>query len=122
MPKVFGRVITAAPVPWTLKRLPLGVILKGGPPWMANPAGLSLPQLKACLALARAATGLYGTKGKLPYKGVSMPAIAVRVAAAVSKGAKVHGGLTVAERARAAHEVAGTRISALESLLTQKGA
>lgn len=122
MPKVIGRVITAAPVPWTLKKLPLGLTLKTGPPWMTNPAALSGPQLKACIALATVATSAYGTRGKLPYKGVAMPAIAVKVAASpeVKKGEKVYGGMSRKERAELAHGMASTRIATLRMMLEAK--
>lgn len=115
-------VIIASVPPWTLgAKAARGYIFKKGPPWMANRGALSSPQLKACLALATAATGLYGTRGKLPYKGVSMPAVAVKVAGAVPKGVGVHGGMSRADRARARHEAAGASISALQSLIAAKG-
>jgi hypothetical protein len=111
--------LVAKAVPWSRKQ---PVILKSPPPWYKNRNALSAPQLKACLALARAATGAYGTRGKIPYKGVSMPAVAVKVAGAVPKGASVHGGLSRSDRASRAHSAAGASIAGLESLLTQKGA
>jgi len=57
-----------------------------------------------------------------PYKGLNMPAIAVKVAGAVSKGPKVHGGKTVAERAAERHEAARSSIAALRALIAAKGA
>ena len=116
-----GIIIAHVP-PWTLgKKAARGYIYKRGPPWMNNRAALSVPQLKACIALAEAAHAAYGTKGKLPYKGVMMPAVAVKVAETVPKGAKVHGGLTREERARLRHEAASASIATLKSLLAQKG-
>lgn len=40
----------------------------------------SAEQLRQWLNLARGAYDLYGTRGKLPYKGVMMPAVAVKLA------------------------------------------
>jgi len=40
-------------------------------------------------ALAQAAIAAFGTKGKQPYKGKAMPAVAVRVAAGVRSNAQV---------------------------------
>jgi hypothetical protein len=76
--------------------------------------------LKAAIALAKAATGAYGTRGKMRYKGVSMPAVAVKVAMAVPKGARAHGGKTIAERAAERHATAAASIAALEALLSTK--
>jgi len=114
---VFG-LIVARPVPWTAKTY----VLKTPPPWMGNRNALSPPQLKACIALSRAATAAYGKRGKLPYKGFSMPIVAVEVAKTVTKGAGVHGGLTREERARRAHETAGASIASLEAILAGRGA
>jgi len=114
----YGLLVCKAP-PWSRKPL----YLRSPPPWYRNRAGLSAPQLSACLALARAATGAFGKRGKVMYKGVNMPIVAVEVAKAVPKGAKVHGGLTREERARRRHDMASTSIAGLESLLaTKKGA
>ena len=112
-----GRVHIAWAVPWS--RRP--IIFKQGAPWTKNAGALSTPQLKACLALARTATAAYGTMGKLQYKGVSMPAVAVKVAAGVAKGAKIHGGKTLRERAEERHALAGARIAALEALISARG-
>jgi hypothetical protein len=105
-------------VPWS--RRP--VIFKRGAPWTGAASKLSVPQLKAALALAKAATAAYGTRGKIRYKGVSMPAVAVKVATTVSKGARVHGGKTIADRASEAHATAAASIAALEALLATKTA
>jgi len=112
-----GRVHISWAVPWS--RRP--IIFKQGAPWTGNAAALSVPQLKACLALAEEATSAYGTMGKLSYKGVSMPAVAVKVAEGVAKGPKVHGGMTRRERAEQSHRLAGARIAALRSLIAAKG-
>jgi len=112
----FGLIVASAP-PWSRKRW----ILKTPPPWFRNRNALSGPQLKACLALATAANAAYGTKGKTPYKGVSMPAVAVKVATTVPKGAKAHGGLSRDERATRAHETAAASIAGLRSILAAKG-
>ena len=115
-------VIIAQVPPWTLgAKAARGYIYKRGPPWLANVAALSVAQLKAAKALATVATGLFGTRGKLPYKGVSMPAIAVKVAAGVPKGVGVHGGMSPTDRARAKHEVASARIASLTALIAAKG-
>ncbi len=106
-------------VPWSRK----AITFRRGPPWMGNVANLSLPQLKACLALADAAyTRGWGKFGKRRYKGVMMPAPAVEVAVAVPKGAGVHGGKTPAERRRERHEAAAASIEALRALITAKTA
>lgn len=105
-------------VPWS--RRP--VIFKRGAPWTGAAAKLSVPQLKAALALAKTATAAYGTFGKLQYKGIAMPAVAVKVAIGVSKGAGVHGGKTPAVRRAERHEAARASIAALEALLTMKAA
>jgi len=113
----FGLLVAKA-VPWSRKQ---PFIVKSPPPWFRNRGALSAAQLKACIALAEAASASYGTKGKVPYKGVSMPAIAVAVAGKVAKGAKVHGGLTRAERAERSHAAAGASIAGLRSILAAKG-
>lgn len=106
-------------VPWSRKP----ITFRRGPPWMGNVANLSLPQLKACLALAEAAhTKGWGAFGKIRYKGVMMPAPAVKVAVTVPKGAKVHGGKTLEERRRERHEAAAASIEALRALITAKAA
>lgn len=112
----FGLIVAKGPA-WSRKPW----ILKTPPPWYRNRNALSGPQLKACLALATAATAAYGTRGKTPYKGVSMPAICVKVATAVPKGAGVHGGLSASQRAERAHTAAGASIASLRSILAQKG-
>lgn len=111
----FGLLVAKGP-PWSRKPW----ILKTPPPWYRNRNALSGPQLKACIALGRAATAAYGTMGKAPYKGVSMPAVAVEVAKTVPKGAKVHGGLSRRERAERAHAAAGASIASLEAILAGK--
>lgn len=113
----FGLLVAKGPA-WSRKPW----ILKTPPPWYRNRGALSAPQIKACLALAEAATAAFGTRGKISYKGVSMPAVAVKVATTVAKGATVHGGLSKDERARRQHEAASTSIAGLRSLLAAKGA
>jgi len=54
-----------------------------GPP--ATRGEPSIKQLKQWLNLAMGAYGLYGTRGKLPYKGVMMPAVAVKLADILKK-------------------------------------
>jgi hypothetical protein len=106
-------------VPWSRKAL----TLRPGPPWIDNVANLSLPQLKAALALAEAAhTRAYGQFGKRRYKGMMMPASAVIVATTVPKGPGIHGGKTIEERRRERHEAAAASIEALRSLITVKSA
>jgi len=117
--RFFGIHVCFAP-PWAYKKR-AGVYLRRPAPWVGNVAALSVPQLKACIALAEAAYAAYGKRGKAPYKGVSMPIVAVEVAKAVPKGRKVHGGLTREERSRIAHEAASARIAALRALLEAKG-
>lgn len=113
-------VIISFTVPWALgKKAQRGYIFKRAAPWMANVSALSVYQLNQCLKLANAATGLYGTRGKLPYKGVSMPAVAVKVAPAIRGSV---GGMTRADRARLHHETAATRIAVLRALIEAKGA
>jgi len=93
---------------------------KRGAPWTGDSSKLSVPQLKACLALATAANGAYGTMGKIRYKGKNMPAVAVEVAKAVSTGPGVHGGLKPSERRRLRHEAAGASIAALRALIAAR--
>lgn len=112
-----GRVHLSWAPPWS--RRP--IIFKQGAPWTGDAGKLSVPQLKACLSLAEAAYAAYGTRGKSRYKGVSMPSVAVKVAMAVSKGAGVHGGVTPAERRKAAHDAASASIAALRALIAAKG-
>lgn len=115
-------VIIASVPPWTLgRKAARGFIFKKAPPWMGNRAALSVPQLKANLALANVATEAYGTRGKEMYKGVAMPKVAVAVAKGVPKGPGVHGGVSPEERSRAAHEAAGASIASLRSLIAAKG-
>lgn len=102
--------------PWSRKLFGF----KRGAPWTGDASKLSVPQLKACLSLATAATNAYGTTGKIRYKGKNMPAIAVEVAKAVSKGAGVHGGLKPSERRRLQHEAASSSIAALKALIEAK--
>jgi len=112
----FGLIVAKGPA-WSRKPW----ILKSPPPWFRNRNALSGPQLKACIALGDAATAAYGTMGKTPYKGVSMPSVAVKVATTVPKGAKVHGGLSKRERAERAHAASGASLAGLKSLLAAKG-
>jgi hypothetical protein len=113
----FGLVVAKAP-PWSRKQY----ILKNPPPWYRNRAALSGPQIKACLALGTAAISARGSTGKAPYKGVSMPIVAVKVAGAVPKGAGVHGGRTAADRRALASSSADASMASLRSLLALKGA
>ena len=101
-------------VPWTAK----GWIFKRAAPWMGNRRALSVYQLKQCIRLAEAATEQYGTKGKLPYKGFNMPAVAVKIASKISGSV---GGMTRADRSRARHEATSASISSLKALLAEKG-
>ena len=109
--------LVCKPPPWTAKPY----YLRKPPAWYGNRNALSGPQLKACIALAEAATAAYGTKGKTPYKGFNMPAVAVKVAMTVPKGPGAHGGLKPEERARRAHEAASASIASLKSVLARKG-
>jgi hypothetical protein len=113
----FGLVVAKAPA-WSRKQY----ILKTPPPWYRNRAALSGPQIKACIALGDAAIAARGTTGKIPYKGVSMPAVAVKVATAVPKGPGVHGGMTPADRKRTRQAAADASMASLRTLLTAKGA
>jgi len=112
----FG-LLVAKGVPWSRKPW----ILKTPPPWYRNRGALSAPQLKACIALGTTATAAYGTRGKEMYKGVTMPAVAVKVAAGVPKGVKAHGGKSPAERAETRHAMAGASIAGLRTILAAKG-
>lgn len=112
-------VILSFTVPWALGAKGLrGYVFKRAAPWTGNAAALSVFQLKQCLKLAEAATALYGQRGKLPYKGVNMPAVAVRVVTSL-RGST--GGMTRAQRAAAHHGVAATRIAVLRALIEAKG-
>jgi len=104
--------------PWSRKLFGF----KQGAPWTGDASKLSVPQLKACLSLATAANGAYGTTGKIRYKGKNMPAVAVEVAKKVSKGPGVHGGVTPSERRRLQHEAASSSIAALRALIEAKAA
>jgi len=109
---MFGLIVAHAP-PWSRHKL----ILKTPPPWAGNRDALSVPQLKACAALADAAYGAFGTKGKMQYKGVNMPAVAVKVAIAVPKGEKAHGGKSEDERRNERHAAASASIASLKTLI-----
>ena len=113
----FGLVVAKAPA-WSRKQY----ILKTPPPWYRNRAALSGPQIKACLALGTAAISARGTTGKTPYKGVSMPSVAVKVATSVPKGAGVHGGRTAADLRTIRQAAADASMASLRSLLAAKGA
>jgi hypothetical protein len=105
-------------VPWALgKKAQRGYIFKTGAPWTKNVSALSLFQLRQCLKLAEAATAQYGTRGKLPYKGVSMPAVAVKIAPKITGSV---GGMSRADRAKARHEATSARIDALRALIAAK--
>jgi hypothetical protein len=120
--KIPGVIISMA-VPWALgAKAARGYYFKRAAPWMGNRAALSAPQLKACIALASAATEAYGKRGKAPYKGVNMPIVAVEVAKKVPKGAKAHGGLTREERSKLRHEATPASIENLKALLAKKAA
>lgn len=111
----FGLIVARGP-PWSRKAW----ILKTPPPWFRNREALSAAQLKACIALANAATGSYGTTGKRMYKGVNMPAIAVEVATKVSKGVGAHGGISPEQRRAQRHAAASASIQGLQSILARK--
>ena len=117
--RIPGIIIAQVP-PWTRgTKAARGYVFKRAPKWMDNLEALSVYQLKQCLALAKAAEDLYGTRGKLRYKGVDMPAIAVKIAPKIS-GSK--GGKTRAERSEERHrDVTPLTISRLESLIREKG-
>jgi hypothetical protein len=103
---------------WTKKPL----IFRNPPPWVMGVDLLSDGQLKAAYALARAAFEFaFGKRGKVRYKGMNLPIGAATVAYAVPKGAKVHGGMTKAERAEIRHKMAEVTIAYLESLLKTRG-
>ncbi|MBA7639582.1 hypothetical protein ES703_47241 [subsurface metagenome] len=102
--------IVAKGVPWSRKRW----IMKAPPAWYRNRNALSAPQKKACAALGEAAYAAYGTTGKTPYKGVSMPAIAVKIAITVPKGEGAHGGKKKADRRTEAHTAARASLDALK--------
>lgn len=107
-------VIVSKTVPWTAK----GWVFKRAAPWMGNREALSAYQLKQCIRLAEAATAEYGTRGKLFYKGFSMPAVAVKIAPKITGSV---GGMTRADRARMKHEATGTSIAGLKAILARKG-
>jgi len=102
-------------VPWAKKP----VTFRNPPPWAPGKVeNLSGPQLKAAYALAKAAHDqAYGKKGKI----MGLPIGAVIVRQAVPKGAKVHGGLTIHERAERRHAAAAATLAYLESLIRAKG-
>jgi len=106
-------------VPWSKKP----VTFRNPPPWAPGKVeSLSGPQLKAAYSLAKAAyEHAYGKKGKAYYKGTMMPIGAFIVATSVAKGAKIHGGKTVKERAELRHTAAASTLAYLESLLRTKG-
>jgi len=105
-------------VPWSRKPL----TLRRGPPWQDNVANLSLPQLRAAYALAKAAHEFaYGVKGKILYKGLRIPKAAFVVAQAVPKGPGVHEGMTPEERRAERHAAAEATLAYLESLIRAKG-
>jgi len=103
--------LVAKGVPWSRKRW----IMKAPPSWYRNRGALSPAQRKACATLGEAAYGAYGTKGKTPYKGVSMPSIAVKVATIVPKGEGAHGGKTKETRRTERHTAARASLDALKA-------
>lgn len=107
---LYGLIIAHAP-PWSRKDL----VFKRPPSWAGNPSALSNPQKKACVALGEAAMAAYGTVGKTPYKGVSMPAVAVKVAIAVPKGEGVHGGKKESVRREERHTAARASLDSLRA-------
>jgi len=108
----FG-LIVAKGVPWSRKRW----IMKSPPAWYRNRSALSGPQAKACMALGDAAFAAFGTMGKTQYKGVSMPAVAVKVATTVPKGEGAHGGKTKESRRTERHAAARASLDALRALI-----
>lgn len=113
----FGLLVAKGPA-WSRKPW----ILKTPPPWYKNREALSPAQLKACIALGEAAMGAFGTRGKRQYKGVSMPAVAVEVAARVPKGVGAHGGVSPEQRRQQRHSAATASLEGLRSILQRKGA
>jgi hypothetical protein len=106
-------------VPWAKKP----VTFRNPPPWAPSKVeNLSGPQLLAAYSLAKSAYEYaYGKTGKIKYKGVMMPIGAVTVAQSVVKGAGVHGGKTIKERAELRHAAAAASLAYLESLIRTKG-
>lgn len=107
---MMGLIVAKSP-PWSGKPY----VLKTPPPWAGNRNALSNAQKKACIALGDAAFTAYGTKGKIPYKGFNMPAVAVKVATAVPKGEGVHGGKSRETRRTEAHEASRASLDALRA-------
>ncbi|MCD6593281.1 hypothetical protein J7L00_04270 [Candidatus Bathyarchaeota archaeon] len=87
------------------------------PPWAGGKIELlSVPQLRACLELARTASANFGAKGLIG----GLPAIAAKVAEAMA--GKSYGGIKPEERRRLRHEtVTPATIRKLESLIRRKG-
>ncbi|GAJ00332.1 unnamed protein product [marine sediment metagenome] len=105
-----GLIVARGP-PWSRRKW----IQKAPPAWYRNADALSVPQKKACVALGEAAHAAYGTMGKTPYKGISMPAVAVKVAITVPKGEGAHGGKSKEKRRSDAHTAARASLDALKA-------
>lgn len=98
------------------------LILRSGPPWMGKAELLSLPQLKACYALAKIAHEYgYEKTGKVKYKGLNISMPAYIVALGVPKGVGVHGGKKRTERAEERHKVTKLVLKFLEAMIEEKG-
>lgn len=115
-----GRVHLSWGVPWSRRT----IVMKRGAPWTGDAGQLSVFQLRACLSLAEGAYSLFDNKearGKIRYKGVNMPAIAVLVGERVKKGIGIYGGPTPEDKRRRDHKTAESTIAALRALIEAKG-
>ncbi|RLE47084.1 MAG: hypothetical protein DRJ31_09370 [Candidatus Methanomethylicota archaeon] len=121
--KVIPGMILAKAPPWTRKRTLAGFIVKNGPPWLGRPEELSPAQLAVVVDFAEKAHRLYGTTGKMNYKGVDMPAIAVKLAGEMKKGVGAYGGVSPEDRRRERYtRTERVSLPHLRSLLEKKRA
>lgn len=106
--RVLGEKVIVANTPaWTRKKHGLVIKEYNLPPALELGTPLGAQQMK----LMNAAHSSRGVTGKMRYKGVSMPAIAVKIAGEI--GGSV-GGKTKAQRAQEAYDATSKRIANLQ--------
>ena len=108
-----------------------GLIPTRLPSWSKHPTGVkkeyrptidraSVPQLNAMKSFVNAANGARGATGKAPYKGVAMPAVAVRIASTVQHGVGVHGGKSPQTRRAESQAASQNTLSAIDAAIQRK--
>jgi hypothetical protein len=90
-----------------------GIVIASGPFYTATSG--SGPQIRARIALARAASAAYGQRGFVN----GIPVVAARVAAATA--GQNHGGASPDQRREAAHQMAAGNIARMERASGMRG-